>query len=263
MTRTKNQILSVALALALLISVMTACSSKESLPQTEGELWLGNVRIDGAGEMARPSLAVDISASFERLVGADVGVIGEFIEDCRNGFGYAEWSDGVPIPNRYGIAFNRFLVTEVLYGDIKPGEIITLTYNYAVFENRLQMWDDSTPMHKGDRWIVFANQFDTEETLEVFELWGHELGISVAKSEQIYGAYRYPLPDAALSQAARTRIFDGIDTAALGVYNRGAFDFRLYAEILEHFEIGVRDWTNPGRDFDVRMIEMIEMSRQR
>jgi hypothetical protein len=50
--------------------------------------------------------------------------------------------------------------------------------------------------------------------------------------------------------------FADIETAALGVYNRNNFDFALYAEILDHFQIEAQDWVNPGRRFDARLIEM-------
>ncbi|MCL2035985.1 MAG: hypothetical protein FWG83_01180 [Oscillospiraceae bacterium] len=52
------------------------------------------------------------------------------------------------------------------------------------------------------------------------------------------------------------KIADGIDTSFLGVYNREKFNFALYSVILDHFKIEAQDWTNPGRDFDAKLIEL-------
>ena len=49
-----------------------------------------------------------------------------------------------------------------------------------------------------------------------------------------------------------------IETAELGVLERDSFNFELYVEVLEHFDIQAQDWTNPGRDFDAKLISLVQ-----
>ncbi|MDR0326072.1 MAG: hypothetical protein LBI19_08285 [Oscillospiraceae bacterium] len=88
---------------------------------------------------------------------ADLVVIGEFMAETESKLIY-EYSD------HFGrdivadtLALNQFYVTEVLKGDVKIGDTVTITQRYSFDEERgaFILFGELTPMHKGDRWIYF------------------------------------------------------------------------------------------------------------
>jgi hypothetical protein len=208
------------------------------------------------------------------LLKASLVVIGEFVGESVSGFAYLE-REGIGDIAVFPNAFNQIRVIEVLQGDVEIGEIITVRQEYAVDDDGFLLTKDNfTPMNQGDRWIFFLGHFQNAH--EWFDAVGHELGIEIAQNESIYSIFtgsnfgegKYPLPDAQLAKAAqefissisdsstRATVFEEIETSALGVYSRRDFNFALYADILDHFEIETRDWVNPGRDFDARLVEL-------
>jgi len=106
-------------------------------------------------------------------------------------------------------------------------------------------------MSEGDRWIYFLRFYDSHDAY--------------------FHAGRYPIPNEDLKNLAdeimlgiKTReewlsgkiTFDYVDTSVLGVWDRHSFDFMLYAEILEHFQIKTLDWSNPGQEVNARLIRL-------
>ena len=140
-------------------------------------------------------------------------------------------------------------------------------------------------MNVGDRWIYFLTDYGTSK--EYFNSINHEVGIKISENNRIYAGFgdtangRYPVPDYEIFRTMKeifplanerktskfsdeldyriNRIAEKIETSALGVLDRSEFDFGLYAEILDHFKIEAQDWVNPGRDFDVKLVELAEL----
>jgi hypothetical protein len=53
-------------------------------------------------------------------------------------------------------------------------------------------------------------------------------------------------------------ILRNADASAFGLLDRYAFNYSVYAEVIEHFGIKMQDWVNPGREFDAMLIEFRE-----
>jgi hypothetical protein len=184
-------------------------------------------------------------------------------------------------------------LTDVKVGDI----ITMAQWGAYCFEygrSAYVAYDDMTPMNKGDRWIYFLDYYDDPEGY--FKNINHEYGIRAMandeKSRVFYskGYYdgRWPIPDNELmqimdefnelpvevnrhyhniSQENRENgnafyrfsrdAHSRIDNSALGVLNKYDFNFALYSEILEHFDIQAQDWVNPGRSRDAKLMGLI------
>jgi len=198
---------------------------------------------------------------------ADLVVIGEFVEEAKTelSYSYSEFygKDIVVDGNAKGL----FLVTEVLKGDIKPGEVITIIQRYAFDRERgaLISFSELTPIHKGDRWIYFLIQNANGDYYSAGDSDG-----------------RYPIPNETIEKAmdmfpqetlsifknsynekigmeydnACERVLGTMDVSALGVINHYHFNFALYAEVLDDYGIETQDWVNPGRGLDARIIEI-------
>ena len=169
-------------------------------------------------------------------------------------------------------------IIEVLQGDLKPGQIVTTMGDYFIDVETgiLTSRQNLTPMNAGDRWIFALGKFESNNAFEYFESLNHRLGMQIAEKGDLYVPMRYnsdeiarfPLPDVEMMQAIEqvaqiSRDIAGIkevpatiDASFLGVYNRDAFNFGVYAQLLDHFQIGVTNWANPGRSLDARLIEM-------
>jgi hypothetical protein len=191
------------------------------------------------------------------MLNSDLIVIGEFVENARGGFTNQRCESTGNIFKVFPNSFNQLLVTDVLQGDIEVGEIITISQQYAYDEENATLKTFGcaiAPMNKGDRWIYFLAEFDN--AIKYFEGINHELGMEIAKNGRIYNAgiiaeSRFPVPNEELSRSAKTA-----DTSLLGVFDRNSFNFSLYSEVLDHFQIEARDWVNPGRSCDAALIEL-------
>jgi hypothetical protein len=209
-----------------------------------------------------------IVMGFSELLKSEIIVIGEFIEVARCGFSQRNCEISGTPRKEFPWAFNKLLITEVLHGDIEVGEIITVAERYAFDEEHgsiITFDSDLTPMNKGDRWIFLIGLWGNLD--EYFEALEHELGIEMVKNGPIYGnfgVYRYPVPTPEIAQSMERsssgslRRTDEIEISALGVFTRNEFDFEIYAQVIEHFQIEPQDWVNPGRAFDARLIEIAE-----
>jgi hypothetical protein len=270
-----KKLITILLAAALVL-IITGCDKieiEETLPQVYEENKLqSNQSKDEIVEVSRGhtnSIIVDsngdtiTSLDLPRLLESEIIVIGEFVGESKTGFSerYCELSDVVF--RSFPRSFNQLRVTEVLQGDIKIGDIITISQRYAYFSNQqktLNVFDDMSPMNEGDQWIYFLSVFSNAN--EYFDGIEHELGVEIARTERIYNTAlfdgRYPLPTPAIAESLSSRAFAQIETADLGVLNRSDFNFDLYAEIIDHFDIAPRDWVNPGRASDAKLIEIVQ-----
>ncbi|MDR0222590.1 MAG: hypothetical protein LBI38_03515 [Oscillospiraceae bacterium] len=255
------------LAFALLSSV--ACSGASGGAVKEVVIIRGDRNVYGSLNMLLEPVTVNYEG--EELTedfSADLVVIGEFTGETKAGFGYVYDDHFKKEIINDANAYNQLLITNVLKGDAKVGETVTVVQRYGFDEERgaLISFSGLTPMNKGDSWIYFLKRSDNAD----------------------FGAYysagdsdgRYPVPNHELKKAAKevltkTRELHDkgsgcgegclkareeavlkIDASMLGVLNRDDFNFELYAEILEYFEIGARDGANPGQGFDAGLIEL-------
>jgi hypothetical protein len=155
-------------SILILMLFLAACSSTEIPAETIAETFELKEVIGNAGLQSRLGFS-----SLQQLLepahwganvledrSADIAVIGEFIEDASTGFRYdynAHFGKDVVVN---AFARGQFRVTEVLNGDVKRGDVITIVQRYAFDEERgeLVSFCELTPMHKGDRWIYFLNR---------------------------------------------------------------------------------------------------------
>ena len=206
-------------------------------------------------------------------------VIGELIDETKSGFEYDEELVKLGFDGRSdAAAYNQLRVTEVFQGNIKVGDIIPIVQSYAYEELRdggggisLVSFDDMTPMNKGDRWIYFLR----------YKEYANAYG-SIGLSDG-----RYPVPNTEIIKVmdefsketskyyednskesfnllneSRCKALKEIDVASLGVLNKNDFNFIVYAQLLDHFKIQPQDRVNPGRDFDAKLVEIVEKQFQ-
>jgi hypothetical protein len=62
--------------------------------------------------------------------------------------------------------------------------------------------------------------------------------------------------DSFLTKAGEAAV--GIDRSVYGRLAPDSFNYVIYSEILDYFNIEAQDWVNPGKDFDERLIELVE-----
>ena len=238
---------------------------------------IAEVGIFHGNRMTYPTLQhllerADWGANVKENFSADLVVIGEFIEETQAGFRY-QYDDYFKKDVVFDAhAYNQLLVTEVLKGKVKVGDTITVMQRYAFDEERnmLLSFDEMTPMHKGDRWIYFLKY---DNYADAYESAGLVDG-------------RYPIPNKDIMRTmeefpkearelnenysernrkiwveSRDKAIEDIDIYSLGVFNKYDFNFVIYDQILEHFQIESQDWVNPGRAYDARLLELIEQQQ--
>jgi len=237
------------LIIAVLLTACSASNIESNAEITEVITIEGNGRIyRSLQELLEPS---DWGAGVLEDLSADLVVIGEFVEETDANFRYI-YSDiykkDVVINAN---AFNKLSVIEVLKGDVKIGDTIKVGQSYAFDEERGVMitFDGMTPMNKGDRWIYFLRY---SKELSVY----YSIGRYPVPNEEIKQAIEELANAIAVDEIVTADKIHGVETSSLGVLKRSSFDFNLYSEVLEHFQIEARDWVNPGQSIDERLIEM-------
>jgi hypothetical protein len=98
--------------------------------------------------------------------------------------------------------------------------------------------DDSYVISDGNVYLILAD--DVYLTLD-----GNDYILS-GEDSIVFGEF----------SARLNKITDVIDSSALGVLHRDEFNFAIYSEVLEYFQIEAQDWVNPGRSYDARLIEL-------
>jgi len=202
------------------------------------------------------------------LLRSDIIVIGEFIGETHTRF-----IPGLVSGVSRAITFSDLRIIEVLDGDVEIGDIVKVAQNYYIDEengNFVSYSTPLTPMQSGDRWLMFLGK--TSSPIEYFSQY---IDYNVEDYVDTYffsGMFdaRFPLPTSETLQLAEYYIENEIakfsaeipaelETATLGVFDRDAFNFQLYAEVLEHFQIEPDDdWVNPGHRLDERLVSLYE-----
>ncbi|MDR2590228.1 MAG: hypothetical protein LBC71_04480 [Oscillospiraceae bacterium] len=152
-------------------------------------------------------------------------------------------------------------------------------------------------MHKGDKWIYFLNYHDgmyypiseavsryplpNDELLrfanEVTEImkslndwirsnervdeWEFSEEWRYARDRETGYLYRYhETQDEEIDRffTLLRNNFSSIDASLLGAINKYDFNYIIYSEIIDYFQIKPYNWINPGREFDASVIEIFE-----
>jgi hypothetical protein len=229
-----KKLFSGVLSTALILAVLTACSSTEgSSPQTEREantevfdrsVPLPLLRADPQHKADRQlermfqrnlERITNVSNStaladlihydengrqekqvidLARMLRSELVIIGEFVEETQESQGL----NTNPLAIRPG-SFGRLRVTDVFQGDVKVGDEITIYAPYALNTETgvLQTWCDVMPMNKGDRWLYFLRNF--ENAFDFFEEIENKTGMEIAEKEPVYqvaraNSSRFPVP---------------------------------------------------------------------
>lgn len=141
---------------------------------------------------------------------SDVIVIGTFTDEARQ---EEKYHHGILMNI---ISFNAIEVSQVLQGDVKVGDTLTVAQEYGVVDNRLIAFSEMTPMMKGDTWIFFLSESDGEDTF--YWCTGDSDG-------------RYPVKNCEYAKITLT------ENEELGVYDKSDFNEAIYNELLEKYEL--------------------------
>jgi len=311
--------------------LLTACSNTEISPDKgqENDINITEVRFSGGHYDRWIPYTLEELMNEENIFNTGSVVIGEFIGETefRREYKYDDFFKKDILRDVY--ATNQLQIVQVLKGDIKVGDVVTMDqrYDYDEKSGVFTVIGDLTPMHKGDRWIYFLGYDESvdiyfnlgnpagryplpnKELMQNFseftkiidekEKWLSDketLGLNAEKYNEMRGngdiifsgsgeeftitVKGYPEEFASFTfdknlnfRVLKTRedvnkddefiermgaALDKIETADLGLFNRDDFNFILYAEILEYFNIEETDYVNPGREFDAKLISLVE-----
>jgi hypothetical protein len=233
---------------------ITACSNSETLSGFTIDNAVGVVVANDGFDMILLDEYGNVSNfDLQLLLGSDLVVIGEFVEDCysRHSYFYSP-SHGREIV-RDALSFNQLQIIDVLQGEAQVGDVITVAqYYYVDDEGTFVSFDGLTPMRKGDRWIYFLSNLS--ETAESIEFLGQFNDVEPTDYLDTYFVTgyrnaRFPVP-------STERPMRSSEPATFGMFNREDFPSGLHNEILNHFQIEAQDWLNPGQELDVRLIDI-------
>jgi hypothetical protein len=253
----------IALLLAITF-ILTSCASNEIAPSSDTQETDDMEKLEENTVLEIDGIEIEnvfLNTSGDRIVYRDLEqmldpawdielvVIGEFVEETKTEITY-EYFDYLEKEIRADAnAYGQLRILEVLSGDIKVGETITVVKRYAIDKdnNEFISYSESTPMHKGDRWIYFLIQNKDEPFEGTYYSAGGPQG-------------RHPVPNADIMRVVEnsSKKTNEIKTYELGVFNRDSFDFVLYNEIINHFNLKAQDWVNPGRSIDAKLIYTLE-----
>lgn len=107
-------------------------------------------------------------------------------------------------------------ISRVIKGDIETGDKINVLQRYGIVDDRLIVFDELTPMQKGDEWLFFLKY---HSPLDGYWCWGDTDA-------------RYPTKNS--SENAPMPLSDSPD---IGVYNEENFNREIYNEIIEKYDI--------------------------
>ena len=195
-----------------LCAMLTACSNvtESSGSSAENSNMYADIKCVRGAEPDR--VVFDDLESLEKEV--DVIVVGEFIADSEQevtsdydeGFGknIVTWVT----------SYNTIEVKKVLKGDVSVGDNLKIGQYYAVVDGDLITFSDLTPMQKGDKWLFFLKGYEDGD----YWCWGDSDA-------------RYPVPNTENAPMPFT------DDHNLGVFSENDFNWNIYNEILEKYDI--------------------------
>lgn len=152
--------------------------------------------------------------SYEELATDSLMVVaGTLVDDTRQ----ADTEAIDPYNGTYA-SFNKLKVTKVLKGDVKAGDVLTISDAYAVYDGGVIASTLLTPMIKGDNWIYFLQRLSNEVS-EQYDFLG-ECYCTV-------GGYqgRYPVPFNENKKFPYVENENGVVTPG------GKFNQKIYDEI--------------------------------
>jgi hypothetical protein len=268
------------LLITILTLTITACSENLSSPPLRTGGQPDNMEVKSVGwGYSHNSLIPSLQNYFDAdgMFELKYVVIGEYIEDTKAEliYDYHEGFDKDVVTSAR--AFNQLRVLEVLHGDIAVGDTVPIVKGYAFDEEQevLYAFCNTTPMHKGDRWIYFL--YYREELNAYFPMWGNNGRFPVPDQEIINVMEKFPQEVSRLREFnaednlsreeadrllemrnnATEKALEELDISALGVFSGDEFNFTVYAELIDHFNIKAQEWVNPGRRYDTMLIDLI------
>ncbi len=152
---------------------------------------------------------------------SDIAVVGEFIDDSVSDIEY-EYSDffGKDIIT-LARSYNVIEVKQVLMGDVKVGDKLTVTQLEGSVDGKMYSWSELTPMTKGDEWIFFLDRDDKDHYWVTCDSDG-----------------RFPTKNSAEKNRRMTfKNVDFPDSYQLGVYDKQSFNQSIYDEIVEKYDV--------------------------
>lgn len=145
---------------------------------------------------------------------SDVIVIGTFTDYTRQEEKY-QYDDRFDKDVLTDFAsYNTIEISQVIQGDVKVGDTLIVAQEYAVVDKKLLTYSKLTPMIKGDTWIFFLFEGDSDSDDTFYWCTGDSDG-------------RYPVKDCENS----------IISQELGVYDKSDFNEAIYNELLEKYDL--------------------------
>lgn len=156
--------------------------------------------------------------------GAKAIVVGTFIENAHQEE-YTEYDGDFKKDILINIkSINTIKVSKVLSGDVNIGDELKIVQSYGIYENRLISNSCLTPMVNGDTWLFFLGKAINGDYLKEENCW-----VCLGDNDG-----RYPVPDASY-QKTLTFSNRSVESANLGVYDKGEFRQDIYNDILKKY----------------------------
>ena len=201
-----KKLISTIMVCAVCLS-FTACATETKSPE-DGFSRLELVRSEMTDRIPMNDLEMLENFSHIAVVGKFVGDTVQDIEYEYNSFFEKDIITNV-------MSENTIKVSRVLMGNVNVGDELQIVQRYAVVDDELITFSELTPMQNGDEWIFFLRSVsDTDKY------------ICSADCQS-----RFPTGESA------NRMMSLAERADLGVYEEVCFDWDIYNEIVEKYNV--------------------------
>lgn len=199
-----KKIISILLSGVIFVLTLSSCSYQN--PESEEEF--SGLKLTDLGESNRPTYD-DLKSLEEK---SDLIIVGKVTGDSQQEEFYQDENKDILLSV---VSTNKVEVLKVIKGDIKEGEILSVTQRYGIIDDRFLYMSRLTPMLNNDNWLFFLTK--------------RENGTCYCTGDN---DGRYPLENFSYRKIALT------DNEDLGVYDKKDFREDIYKEILEKYDLG-------------------------
>lgn len=196
------------IAAGIVCLMLTACNSENN--SSNGDKFAGLELISVEADRITFS---DLDA-LEKA--CDIAVVGYFTDEPKQEVSYVQFADGGKGVNNI-MATCPIKITEVLKGSVEAGDSVNVLQNSGVVNDQLLVFDELTPIQKGDEWMFFLSR---SEEHDGYWICGCADG-------------RYPTKNS----TARNSKMSLSDSWQLGVVDRANFNEKIYNEIVEKYDV--------------------------